>query len=242
MSQDEQTCEIAQLFENLSHEDMVKRAKEEFWRRIQVCGNYYGYDSDDSNRSYGAPDTCCVKHNSLCQDALDKYDMTELLQTAETWYKELHSLGLNDETFVELFLQSLPEDVYVLLDDVNMGRYTYCINCDEKVNDDDGSYNFYNTVGLISLSECFCSKCGEELLYGTEIMNSTWVPPDCPCNGDIVFLKALNQVYCKECRREFVDIQSSDTENEEQSTDHSESELLHLSPKSTEEPGWCCML
>nr|QEE79917.1 Maco-A 30 [Mamestra configurata nucleopolyhedrovirus A] len=203
MAQDKQTSELAQLFENLSHEAMIDCAKIEFRNRIEPCKyEYYSDDDSDDNVQY----LCCAKHNSVCRDALDKYDMIKLLQTAETWYKELHRVELPDETFVELFVKSLPDDVYVLLEHVDMEMYGSCINCDENsVKSDDKEYNFYTSVGLMSLAECFCSKCGEQLLYvSNEFACKNMGYADCPCESDSATLIALKQNYCKQCRREFV--------------------------------------
>nr|WRQ96268.1 maco-A 30 [Mamestra configurata nucleopolyhedrovirus A] len=202
MAPDKQTSELAQLFENLSHEAMIDCAKVEFRNRIEPC-KYEHYSDDDSDDYIYF---CCANHNSVCQDALDKYDMIKLLQTAETWYKELHRLELPDETFVELFVKSLPDDVYVLLEHVDMDMGESCINCDENsVKSDDKEYNFYTSVGLVSLAECFCSKCGEELLYvSNEFACKNMGYADCPCESDSATLIALKQSYCKQCRREFV--------------------------------------
>nr|UVZ34864.1 hypothetical protein [Melanchra picta nucleopolyhedrovirus] len=202
MAQDKQTCELAELFKNLSHEAMIDCAKMEFRNRIEPCKYEYYSDDDSDDDVY----FCCAKHNSVCRDALDKYDMIKLLQTAETWYKELHRLKLPDETFVELFVKSLPDDVYVLLEHVDMEMYGSCINCDENsVKSDDKEYNFYTSVGLMSLVECFCSKCGEQLLYDIqEVVRKIMGLPDCECDSDAAILIALKQSYCKQCRREFV--------------------------------------
>lgn len=205
MAQDKQTCKLVKLFENLSHEDMIDSAKVEFQNRIEQCKNYYDSDTDDSDNNVEY--TCCAKHNSLCQYAIEKYDMIKLLQTAETWYKDLHRLELADEKFVQLFVESLPEDVYVLLEHVDMTMVKTCFNCDETstIDDSDGEYNFYTSVGLVSLAECFCSKCGEELLYVTnEFACKNMGYADCSCESDSATLIALKQSYCKQCRREFV--------------------------------------
>nr|WNA17404.1 hypothetical protein [Alphabaculovirus mabrassicae] len=203
MAQNKQTSELAQLFENLSHEAMIDRAKVEFQNRIEKCKNYYDSDADDSDNDVEYH--CCAKHNRLCQYAMDKYDMIKLLQTAETWYKELHCLELDNETFLELFIKSLPDNVYVLLDHVEINMYGSCCNCDENTvkGDNEEHYNFYTSVGLVSLAECFCSKCGDELLYSDE-ENKYNVTIDCECEGDNVILLALKQAYCKQCQREFI--------------------------------------
>ncbi|AXN77271.1 iap-like protein-5 [Heliothis virescens ascovirus 3i] len=208
---------LAQLLENLSLEEQLICSKAEFEKRIEACKNYYGCDDDDDDEWSKEPDYyCCTKHNRLCQDAVDRYDMLELLKTTEAWYKDLHRLELPEETFIKLFVESLPDDVYILMEEVHMGRFKSCTNCDKESDNSDG-YDFYTSVGLHSLAECFCTRCGEGLLYWTEQKTGKYVPPDCTCIGDIVFLKASNQIYCKECRREFVDVHSSDTEADEDS-------------------------
>nr|QGX02275.1 maco-A 30 [Mamestra configurata nucleopolyhedrovirus A] len=204
MAQDKQTCQLAELFENLSYEDMIDCAKIEFRNRIEPC-KYEHYSDDDSDDDVQY--LCCAKHNSVCRDALDKYDMIKLLQTAETWYKELHRLELPDETFVELFVESLPKDVYVLLEHVDMTMFKTCFNCDESstIDDSNDEYNFYTSVGLVSLAECFCSKCGDELLYNDkEFTYKIMGRADCQCEDDYATLLALKQSYCKQCRREFI--------------------------------------
>ncbi|BBB16560.1 iap-like protein [Heliothis virescens ascovirus 3j] len=227
---------LAQLLENLSLEEQVICSKAEFERRIKATNNYYGSDDDDDDDDDDelsrSPDyICCAKHNRSCQDAINRYDMLELLKTAEAWYKDLHRLELPEETFIKLFVESLPDDVYVFMEEVNMDRFNSCSNCDNE-SDYSNSYSFYKSIGLYSLAECFCTSCGEGLLYWTEQKTGKYVPPDCTCTGDIVFLKASNQIYCKVCRREFVDVHSSDTEADEDS--HSSDSP---SRKSTEKTG-----
>lgn len=104
---------LAQLLENLSLEEQVICSKAEFERRIKATNNYYGSDDDDDDDDDDdewsrSPDyTCCAKHNRSCQDAINRYDMLELLKTAEAWYKDLHRLELPEETFIKLFVESL---------------------------------------------------------------------------------------------------------------------------------------
>lgn len=184
---------------------MIDRARVEFRDRIKQCKYYYNDlddddddDSNDENDSYNY--YCCAKHNRLCMRALETYDMIELLRAAESWYKELHRLELPNETFVELFVKSLPEDVFVLMDEIDM---TYCEHCPECQRDHEHKEGFYFNVGLMSLAECFCSGCGNGLLLD-ETKKSLVALPECDCNGgDDVLLNVSNQVYCKLCRREY---------------------------------------
>ncbi|AJK91760.1 ORF099 [Spodoptera frugiperda granulovirus] len=182
----------------------VEFAKKELASRIEEC-KYIEFSEDTREELL-----CCPNHNSVVQNAIHEYDMLELLQTCERWYKKLHRKIKCKEQFVKTFIASLPTDVFVLLNELGMEKGDSCAECETKCKRYPGKngYDFYNNWGLISLASCFCHVCGNEMLY---VENAPHFIFDCKCDDDFVVLEGLCQFYCLGCGNEEKD---SDEEEE----------------------------
>lgn len=193
----------------LAAADLYQCASDMFRGKLVVAQKSFGIIEGD--------DTGCYCHSDYWQQVRNKYDAFKVLQVAEQWYKDLYRLKLSKKRTINVFVESLPSDVFIFLPDL-VFTFMDCINCNCAYG------NAPPNETMVTLKQCFCHGCGkpkyDEFKFQVEEIPSKTPICECRDNAWDVHLPAINHMFCMRCHRELLMYEDVVFEDDEDKPEH----------------------